>query len=178
MISGDGEADDKEKSLQYLRWRRWTLDRMVNQIILMYWIDASIPSRMPRLLWALHVSRWYQLHSFRSQDPMQDTLLIVTYRTGACYQWGGILTGKWNLDGKGLTRILIERGRRYTDFADNKKKEFGMQLLSCVSVDIIIIIGCIYGATIRDDGFGDVIREILFRALALSTLLPLASNIA
>ena len=53
-----------------------------------------------------------------------------------------------------------------------------MQLLSCVSVDIIIIIGCIYGATIRDDGFGDVIREILFRALALSTLLPLASNIA
>ena len=54
-----------------------------------------------------------------------------------------------------------------------------MQLLSCVSVDIIIIIGCIYGATIRDDGFGDVITEILFRAFrALSTLLPLASNIA
>ena len=73
----------------------------------------KLQNHQPHLLWALHVSRWYQLHSFRSQDPMQDTLLIVTYRTGACYQWGGILTGKWNLDGKGLTRILIERGRRY-----------------------------------------------------------------
>ena len=95
---------------------------------------------------------------------------IVIYRTGTCYQWGGILTGKWNLDGEGLIQIPVERGRRYAEFAENKKKEFVMQLLSSLSVGMIV--GSIYGVTIRDEDFGDVITEILFWAFgALSATL-------
>ena len=63
----------------------------------------------------------------------------------------------WNLGGKGLAQIQVERGRRSAEFAENKIR----QLLS--SLEVGIIVGCIYGVTIRDEVFeGDVMTEILF----------------
>lgn len=96
---------------------------------------------------------------------------IGTYRTGTCYQWGGILTGKWNLDGMGLTQIPIERGGKYAKFAQQKKKEFGMQLITSLFMGIIF--GWVYGVMVRDENFGDVLSETLSWAVGalLVTLL-------
>ena len=79
--------------------------------------------------------------------------------------------GKWNLDGKGLTQIPVERGRKYKEFAQEKKEEFVMQLVS--SVCAAQVSGWIYGLMVRDENFGDVLRETFSWALGafLATLI-------
>lgn len=88
---------------------------------------------------------------------------IGTYRTGTCYQWGGILTGKWNLDGKGLTQIPVERGRKYAEFAKEKKTEFWVQILSSLFMGILS--ACFYGVMVRNETLKDVLSETSFWAL-------------
>lgn len=71
----------------------------------------------------------------------------------------------------GLTQIPIERGGKYAKFAQQKKKEFGMQLITSLFMGIIF--GWVYGVMVRDENFGDVLSETLSWAVGalLVTLL-------
>jgi len=47
------------------------------------------------------------------------------------------VTGAWNLDGKGYSRIPVEKGQKFAKFATEKKREFITGLGTSLAMGIV-----------------------------------------
>lgn len=83
------------------------------------------------------------------------------------------MTGKWNISGKGATKIPA--GKKYAEFATKKKKEFVWQIAT--SLTLAILLGCIYGHyRAIEENIEDIVKEVMtwiFGALIATLVLSI-----